>query len=89
MCVCLNKEKSTKKYLHNNQIIQNPYAPELVLDLVSIMSGRGNTTMLRGIIEEVQSNMCVCLDKEDNENLFAQQSNNAKSMCTRVGRRSG
>ena len=46
-------KEQRKKYLHNNQIMQNPFAPKLALDLDSIMSGRGNTTLLMGIIEEM------------------------------------
>ena len=53
MWVCLEKEKTTRKSLHNNQIVLNPFAPELALDLDSIMSGKGNTTIMVGIIEEV------------------------------------
>ena len=45
--------KQQQTYVHNNQRIQNPFAPELAIDLDSIMSGQGNTTLLMGIIEEV------------------------------------
>ena len=50
-------KKQRKRYLHNNQIMQNPFVPDLALDLDSIMSWQGNTTLLMGIIEEV----CVCV----------------------------
>ena len=37
----------------NNQLIQILFASGLALDVNSIMDGRGNTTIMVGIIEEV------------------------------------
>ena len=68
MWVCLEKVKTPKRYLHNNQIIQNPFAPELALDVDSIMSGQKNIPILMWIIEEMKRNMYVRLAKEKNNN---------------------
>ena len=55
MWVCLDKErKQRQKYLHNNQRMQNLFAPKMALDVDSIMSGeKKNMAMFIWIIEEV------------------------------------
>ena len=52
MSVFGERKKQRKKLLHNNQIIQHPFAPELALDVDRIMERRGNTPILMEIIEE-------------------------------------
>ena len=56
-------KKRRNHNLHNNQLMQNTFAPELALDLDSTMTGQGNTPVMVGIIEETKKNMWVCLDK--------------------------
>ena len=44
--------------------MRNQLAPELALDVDSIMERRGNTPTLMEITEEVQRSVWVCLEKE-------------------------